>query len=612
MVTSHGDLKVRLEATTDKREKIDLLNDLAWVLLLGDPQRSRSLAEQAHRLATEGLSGDGPYLHGQAYSLMIQSILDWDRSNYPGALSKALESVACFEKTNDRCRQAYALKHIAGIHFLLGNHDQALEFGFAAIRMSEKCNDRDSLGSVLNDVGYICLHLGKFPDALPQLFKSLDIHRETGSRHGEAQVLDSIGKAYFLMKDYPQALFYERQSLDLDREIGYARAEAEALGNIGRIHAASGDTTQALDFLDQSLALSREHGYRQLEASTLLEIGRTHLARQATDRALEALHEALAVAEAIQSKPVIFACHAALAEAYEQAGDCRLALAHHKRFHDVKEEVFNESTDSRLRSLQVSYEVEKAKQEAEIYQLKNVSLQQEIEEREKLIGELDAFAHTVAHDLKNPLSIIVGYGEIILDDLLAGNEADAIPMVRSLLKAGDRTCRIVDELLMLASVRREGILPAPLNMAEIVHEAEGQLARLIAESGAELIEPPHWPQALGHAPWIEEVWANYISNAIKYGGRPPRVELGATQDGNRVRFWVRDNGSGLSPGDQARLFREFTRLADVRVEGHGLGLSIVKRIVEKLGGTVGVESTGVPGQGCTFSFTLPAGQDSQN
>jgi signal transduction histidine kinase len=71
-----------------------------------------------------------------------------------------------------------------------------------------------------------------------------------------------------------------------------------------------------------------------------------------------------------------------------------------------------------------------------------------------------------------------------------------------------------------------------------------------------------------------------------------------------VRFWVRDNGLGLSPEEQSRLFVPFTKLAQVRAEGHGLGLSIVRRIVEKLGGKVGVRSSGVPGEGCEFSFTL--------
>jgi two-component system sensor histidine kinase/response regulator len=121
---------------------------------------------------------------------------------------------------------------------------------------------------------------------------------------------------------------------------------------------------------------------------------------------------------------------------------------------------------------------------------------------------------------------------------------------------------------------------------------------------------------VGHGPWIEEVWANYISNALKYGGSPPRIELGADPpppsppsggtegEARMVRFWVRDNGPGLTPEEQARLFTPFTRLEQVRAKGHGLGLSIVRRIVEKLGGQVGVESE--VGQSSTFSFTLPA------
>jgi two-component system sensor histidine kinase/response regulator len=109
---------------------------------------------------------------------------------------------------------------------------------------------------------------------------------------------------------------------------------------------------------------------------------------------------------------------------------------------------------------------------------------------------------------------------------------------------------------------------------------------------------------MGYAPWIEEVWVNYLSNAMKYGGRPPLVELGAMEQPDAmVRFWVRDNGEGLSLDEQSRLFTPYTQLHLVRARGHGLGLSIVLRIVKKLGGEVGVESQ--VGHGSTFAFTLP-------
>jgi len=139
-----------------------------------------------------------------------------------------------------------------------------------------------------------------------------------------------------------------------------------------------------------------------------------------------------------------------------------------------------------------------------------------------------------------------------------------------------------------------------------VDQARQRLLHVIQECGADIVLPPAWPPASGYGPWIEEVWANYLSNALKYGGDPPCVELGAIgQPDGRVRFWVRDYGPGLTREQQAHLFVPFARLGRAR-EGHGLGLSIVRRIIEKLGGQVGVESAGVPGQGSLFYFTLPA------
>ena len=223
--------------------------------------------------------------------------------------------------------------------------------------------------------------------------------------------------------------------------------------------------------------------------------------------------------------------------------------------------------------------------------------------------ELDAFAHTVAHDLKGPLAPLIGTAEVLEVDyaLLPGQKLQEY--LRMISQFGHKMGRIIDELLLLAEVRRvEELTMEPLNIARTVAEAQGRVAYLIEEHQAEIISPDAWPVALGYGPWVEEVWANYLSNAIQYGGRPPRVELGVTEQADgMVRFWVRDNGPGLTPEEQARLFTPFTQLAQVRARGHGLGLSIVRRIVERLGGQVGVESE--IGRGSVFTFTLP-GMDS--
>ncbi len=227
-------------------------------------------------------------------------------------------------------------------------------------------------------------------------------------------------------------------------------------------------------------------------------------------------------------------------------------------------------------------------------------------EREKLIEELDAFARTVAHDLQTPLARIIGFADLLADDHTAFSVQQLQEYLQIIARNGAKMSTIIDELLLLAGVRKKKVGLKPLDMAAIVAEAQQRLADVIEKHQAKVVLPDTWPTALGHAPWVEEVWANYLSNAVKYGGRPPYVELGAAaQADGMVRFWIQDNGPGLSPDDLTRLFMPFTRLSHTRAEGHGLGLSIVHRIVEKLNGQVGVESDNLPGQGCVFSFTLP-------
>lgn len=252
-----------------------------------------------------------------------------------------------------------------------------------------------------------------------------------------------------------------------------------------------------------------------------------------------------------------------------------------------------------------------ARQRYELAQQKDLAEAQRLvseEQREKaeaLAQDLDAYAHAVAHDLKNPIQVIAGYNELLQSRLAGRVDDESDDFLRQTASGCTKMTQIIDELLLLASVRKRGnVEPEPIDMGAVVAEARQRLVGMISDSGAQVLEPDSWPVALGYAPWIEEIWANYISNAIKYGGNPPRLEFGAQSNGNgHVHFWLRDNGPGLSEEQIEHCFGEFTRAVVGGAEGHGLGLSIVKRIVEKLGGEVRVSSSA--GRGSTFGFTLP-------
>ncbi len=238
-------------------------------------------------------------------------------------------------------------------------------------------------------------------------------------------------------------------------------------------------------------------------------------------------------------------------------------------------------------------------------------LQQYTHELEARNQELDAFAHTVAHNLKNPLTGLIGYSAMLEADFNKLDREELSEGLNAISRSGKKIGAIIDELLLLASVRRmEEVKTGPVDMSGVVADTQRRLSRMITETRAQIKTPEAWLTVISYRPWIEEVWANYLSNALKYGGNPPRVELGfdtPSQNGqvkdSHVRFWVRDNGCGLAPAEQRQLFTEFTRLGQNGTEGQGLGLSIVRHIVERLGGEVGVESE--VGKGSTFWFTLP-------
>ncbi|VAW39674.1 hypothetical protein MNBD_CHLOROFLEXI01-336 [hydrothermal vent metagenome] len=220
---------------------------------------------------------------------------------------------------------------------------------------------------------------------------------------------------------------------------------------------------------------------------------------------------------------------------------------------------------------------------------------------------LNDFAHTVAHQIQGLLGQMVGYASLIDSHYQDQLNKSARAAVDRIMQSGYKMNNVITELLFLASMRSNDIQIGELDNRRILAEVLKRLHYQIRATEAKIIVPKRWPAALGYSPWIEEVWLNYISNGLKYGGdelNPPHLQLGAEKEGNgMIRFWVKDNGSGISLIDQKRLFKPHTRVTSRKVRGEGVGLSIVWQIVKKCGGNVGVDST--EGAGSCFWFTLP-------
>lgn len=220
--------------------------------------------------------------------------------------------------------------------------------------------------------------------------------------------------------------------------------------------------------------------------------------------------------------------------------------------------------------------------------------------------DLEAYAHTVAHDLKIPLTTVVGLSGLLTQMRDKMSEQQLGESLHTIHRTSRKMAEIIDALLTLASLRSDRpVYPESLDTGKILSECLARLQPMIEQNNARIVQQANWPSAIGRADWIEAVWTNYISNAIKYGGKPARIELGAeTRENGRVRFFVRDHGPGIARENYSRLFQAFSRLDPGSAEGHGIGLSIVARILNKLGGEAGAEPA--EGGGSLFWFELPA------
>lgn len=582
------ELEAQLNNTEDIVERINLLNAFCGPHSQVNPQEALLLSQKAYDLAQRS----PPYIQGLYGSLLNLSACYFRLGNNEVAMEHAMQAYA-MAVTQNSVEATPQLFIILGSLFKdLGEHKEALDYYLQALALvTSQNNTREEL-AILTNLGIISHLLHDYSQELAYYTKALDLQTALDTNNMTAILLNNMAMAYQAMGDLDTAVDKAQESLQVARQQKLSVVEANTLCTLGELYLDQKSVDEALFYLGESADLANTLGFLYVETYSLRKIGAALHHKNQFDEALPVLQKALELAEQLQNQMELAACHQALVQTYKCLGNALQALHHFEQFHELDKKLYHEQADRHVRQLQIVHKTRTIQQEAELYKQKT--------------EELDAYARTVAHDLKQPIAVIMGYAEM-LPEVVSDLPKEGL-LYSALAKIGqsaNQASQIINALLLLATVNKAEVPLEPINMATAVSNVLNRLHQQIEKFQAQIILPDEWETAVGYQPWIEEVWMNYLTNALKYGGEFPEIVLSCeNHTPNMVCFWVKDSGPGVHDERQETLFIEFSRFAqNENGESHGLGLAIVRRIVEKLGGTVGYKSG--PTNGSHFFFTLP-------
>lgn len=578
----------------------------AWDLRLRDPTAARAQAQDLLHQATD--EGDEVLA---AYAHSVLAIADARHGQTAQALDFCLNALETFTRIGDDVGLMRVSAILSTIYIISSDYESAMESIDRCLKLADAVGDKQVIASCLNNLGVIYSDQGQFEQAVVAFNQVLGLHLERGDKNGQALAWNNLSVDQAKLGHFEDALQAARQSASLFDEVGNRTGYTRAVGNMANAHAGLGHTDEAERLLRRACDLADAHGFPGDQAISREKLAAFY-AEQQDLRALPLAQEGLRLAEQIGDRKMQSSLHLMLAQIAEGEGDFERALSHHKQYHSLHVDMFNEQNTRRVQMLEVQHRTRTALQQARIARERADMLeQQRAHDRhyfEHLTQMKDEVLNAASHDLKNPLAVV----NIATHMLRRGayiQDPAGLRYIDRIESSVQRMTELIASLLDLARLETgSAISKTTQDLNAYLHQvAMAYTPQASAQGIAFHVQVSHEPLLVPFdPPRLRQAIENLVTNAIKYTPAGGTVRLRATAAADQVTIDVQDTGIGIPQDALPRLFDRFYRVDDPQhrsTEGTGLGLSIVKSIVEQHGGQVGVTST--PGSGSTFSLRLP-------
>lgn len=541
-----------------------------------------------------------------AQCLNIRGIIAKNKSQFSNALEYYQNALRIFKRLDDLHRYALVLGNIGVVYKSLSDFQQALHFYQESLDIYKKIENTTSVAIVLGNIGILYRNLEKYEIALEYLLKALHYHQENNDMFAIEREYGNIGNVYKDLGQYDIAKQYHLMALVLSEKIGRPSGLMVHYAGLADIEIELGNYNQALELLEKAIRIAQDLGKQRDEAAWLHIKGhilsRLDFVHHNVQEAIPILIYALSISNSLADKVTEFKCHHTLAELYKHQEEWRLCAYHFEQFFTLQKEVQSKEAKELAERMAFRTELGKKKVESELLQKKNAELHELNEFKTRLLG-------IAAHDLKNPLSSIIGASRVVESEVQ--DNASLLEWVEIIITSATHMQHLIGSLLesTSASLGKMTLHLGEIDIVELIqHSIEMHKKALESKSQYIAFHTPTHCIMYADERKLYQIADNLISNAIKYSYPQTVIDITLRDNDNEtITFMVKDEGQGLDEHDLSKVFGQFQRLSSQPTAGEsstGLGLHIVKHIVELHGGTITVESEG-KNKGCLFTVVLP-------
>lgn len=657
VTAAENDSISRLLEKSHGKDKVNLLNNLAFDHTMSDVQSAESYAKKAGKLALK-LS----YQKGYGNSLLNLSYIYEVQGKNREAYESTIKALEIYEKINNKSLIAESHNSLGAIYSDLSDYENALEHYEISLRIYRDLNDTLGLANLYNNIGLIYARTARYDQALDYYNDALEIYRKVGGPEDLSTIFNNIGLVH-LNNDKPEkALDYFKQVEDFSVQLNETYSLARVYSNMGIAYRKMTRYDLSLNYLKRSLKFKKETKDLPGISSTYHEIASVHFEMGNSGEALEYFHKSLTISQKIDFRMMNAKNYLELSRVHDRTGNFRKAYEYYRKHNRLNDSILSDRTRKKMQDMKIAFEVAKKDQqikslrelneiqekqitqqnitigiavvmvilaiisivvivqlvrtkrrENSVLRSKNDLIDKQNKELAELVATKDKFFSIIAHDLKNPISSFKGVTEMLHDNYDVFDEGEKKEMLREVKDNSKNVFELLENLLQWSRSQTGTINFNPTDTdIKMLIDANISLLQLNAsKKDIELVNKVIRSVTVNiDANMIMTVIRNLVSNAVKFTDAGGSITLSAEENGKNLVLKISDTGVGINPEQVEKLFRIDSARSTPGTQnekGTGLGLIICKEFTELNGGELKVESE--KGIGTTFSIVLAKEND---